>query len=87
MIMNKHHLGIDLLPSNSSKRIAALEAKKILDPNNDMEKWLIFGDSKYDREMCQAFPDKKTEFILTRDGASLDVLRKLESLFDTELIP
>ncbi|MFX0206638.1 MAG: HAD hydrolase family protein [Candidatus Hodarchaeota archaeon] len=81
LIINKHHLGIDLLPPKSSKRIGALKAKQILDPNDSVEKWFIFGDSEYDKEMCQAFSEGNTEFIFTRENASLDVLKKLRNIF------
>ncbi|MHA1168691.1 MAG: hypothetical protein ACTSRU_12765 [Candidatus Hodarchaeales archaeon] len=74
-----HHLGIDILPRDSSKKNAALHAREILDKNKLVKKWFIFGDSESDTEMVKAFDPafENAEFINTREKASLTVKRLL----------
>jgi HAD superfamily hydrolase (TIGR01484 family) len=78
--INKHHLGIDLIPEDRSKKEGAEEARKIMDPDKKVSKWFVFGDSDYDKEMVQAFNEEEVEFVLT-EKASEDVLRKLKEVF------
>jgi len=67
-----HHLGVDILPRDTSKRTAANHAQGILDPKNAINKWICFGDNISDKEMTLAKP-KISEFVYT-ENASQDVL-------------
>ncbi|MFW9992693.1 MAG: hypothetical protein ACFFD4_11655 [Candidatus Odinarchaeota archaeon] len=70
-----HHLGLDILPADSSKKAAALNGRNLLDPKHQVKEWFVFGDSKSDKEMVEAFDPatEEVQFINTSKGASKTV--------------
>lgn len=79
--INYHHLGLDIMMPDTSKKFGAIKARDILDPNDEVSRWFVFGDSYYDEEMCLAFEKDKSYFVNTKKNASEDVLKKLNELF------
>lgn len=76
----KHHLGFDIIPKGWGKEKAASEAFKILDPQQKIQNWFIFGDNESDREMCNPFLE--STFVDTKIGASETTSKFLsENLF------
>ncbi|MHA2298033.1 MAG: hypothetical protein ACXADA_18540 [Candidatus Hodarchaeales archaeon] len=74
-----HHLGMDLLPEGSTKKKAALKARKLIDSDYIVNEWYIFGDSSSDEEMIDAFDqaENRVEFVNTSEKASENVKRIL----------
>ena len=80
----KHHLGCDILPLGWTKEMAAKHAQEIIDPKNNTDLWLVFGDNESDREMCK--PLANVIFIDTKNGASEKTKQELKHYFADILV-
>lgn len=75
-----HHLGVDILPIGWSKSKAAYKCKELLDYENKVDLWYVFGDNTSDKEMC--IPFDKVLFIDTKVGASKTTIKWIQKILN-----
>jgi len=70
-----HHLGVDVIPRNWSKKEATRHF--IADLDQSQFQWVVFGDNESDQEMMEGLD--QVEFVSTKDEASTKVRAFLQS--------